>query len=117
MSSTPHRYRKPALRGSIALLLAGLLSITLAAQKRPALRVAPPDYFAGRLLLVPANALAQSYELPRRLARVADHDLLLPPFDLVEGRNDAASRERLGQWIKAVDYSKINGMIIAFRDS
>ncbi len=117
MSSTLHPYRKPALRVSIALLLGFLLSITLAAQKRPALRVAPPDYFAGRLVLVPANALAQSYELPRRLARVADHDLLLPPFDLVEGRNDAASRERLGQWIKTIDYTKINGMIIAIRDS
>jgi hypothetical protein len=117
VGSNPFRYRRQAIRGSAALLLGALLSMTLAAQKRPTLRVAPRDYFAGRLLLIPANALTRSYELPRQLARVADHDLLLPPFELVEGGKEAASQERLWQWIKAVDYSKINGMIVSVTDA
>jgi hypothetical protein len=94
------------------MLFAASLLLTMAAQKRPVLRVAPRDYFAGRLLIVPANTLSQSYELPRHLARVADHDLLLPPFELVESRDESGSRQRLWQWIKSVDYSKINGAII-----
>src|SRR5262245_5560441 len=52
---------------------------SLAQRQRPFLRPAARDYLAGEFVLIPRDERPSSLQQPRMLARVADHDLILPP--------------------------------------
>src|SRR5262247_4629329 len=54
-------------------------SVFASAQRRPILRRAARDYFAGKFVLITRDERPQSLQEPRMLARVADHDLITPP--------------------------------------
>ncbi len=77
------------------------------AQRRPVLRPAARDYFAGKFVLIPRDERPSSLQQPRMLARVADHDLITPPSRLL------GDPEQLIAWAKSVDYSEVAGVIIS----
>lgn len=77
------------------------------AQRRPALRPARRDYFAGKLVLIPRDARPKSWLQPRLIAEVADHDLLIPPLKLLE------DSRKLSEWAGNIDYDEIDGAIVS----
>ena len=93
--------------GSLALL-GLLLAAAASAQRRPLLLRPRRDYFAGRIVLVPADGRTHSFQLPRQLARIADHELILPPFGLFGG-----APEGIIAWARGVDYAEADGVILA----
>jgi hypothetical protein len=79
----------------------------LAQGRRPLLRPASRDYFAGKFVLIPRDERSLSLQQPRMLARVADHDLIVPPARAIAGA------EELIEWARSVDYSKADGVIVS----
>ncbi|MGH9766392.1 MAG: DUF4127 family protein [Blastocatellia bacterium] len=77
------------------------------AQRRPLLRAAARDYFAGKFVLIPLDERPPSLQQARMLARVADHDLILPPARAMAGANT------LIEWAKSFDYAEADGVIIS----
>jgi hypothetical protein len=76
------------------------------AQRRPILRPATRDYFAGKYVLITRDERPQSLQQPRMLARVADHDLITPP---ARAMTDAGA---LVEWAKSLDYAEADGVIV-----
>lgn len=91
----------------ILTLAASSITPSLAQRRRPLLRPAARDYFAGKLLLIPRDERPPSWRQPRMIARIADHELITPPARLM---GDA---EELVAWARGVDYSSVKGVIIA----
>src|SRR5262249_2403183 len=77
------------------------------AQRRPILRPAARDYFAGKFVLITRDERPQSLMQPRMLARVADHDLIAPPARVM------TSADALTEWAKGFDYAEADGVIIS----
>ncbi|HEV2666791.1 MAG TPA: hypothetical protein VG324_17865, partial [Blastocatellia bacterium] len=77
------------------------------AQRRPILRPASRDYFAGKFVLITRDEGPQSLQQPRMLARVADHDLITPPS---RAMTDAGA---LVEWAKSLDYAEADGVIVS----
>jgi hypothetical protein len=77
------------------------------AQRRPLLRGASRDRFAGRLLLIPRDGSPQSLQQPRLLAQLADHDLTTPPLRL------AGKARELIAWAAEFDYAEGDGAIVS----
>src|SRR5262245_56389144 len=77
------------------------------AQRRPVLRPAARDYFAGKFVLITRDERPQSLLQPRMLARIADHDLIAPPARVMTGP------DALIEWAKSVDYADADGVIIS----
>ncbi|MCI0666128.1 MAG: DUF4127 family protein, partial [Acidobacteria bacterium] len=65
------------------------------------------DYFAGKFLLIPSDARPSSYQIPRMIAEVADHELITPP---VSALNDM---RMLVDWADAIDYVELDGGIVS----
>src|SRR5262245_5758582 len=84
-------------------------SINASAQRRPILRPATRDYFAGKFVLITRDERPQSLQEPRMLARVADHDLTTPPSRVLAPGADANA---LIEWAKGVDYAEVDGVIV-----
>src|SRR5262249_56312851 len=78
------------------------------AQRRPILRTAAREYFAGKFVLITRDERPQSLLQPRMLARVADHDLIAPPARVMTGA------DALTEWAKSVDYAEADGALISF---
>src|SRR5262245_35341017 len=98
------------LRSLTALFLATLLTFPIPAalaQRRQPLRPVARDYYAGKFVLIPHDDRPQSLQQPRMLARVADHDLIVPPA------RATASAEALIEWAKGVDYGESDGVIVS----
>src|SRR5499426_4016665 len=84
-------------------------SVFASAQRRPILRPAARDYFAGKFVLITRDERPQSLQEPRMLARVADHDLTTPPSRVIAPGADANA---LIEWAKGVDYAEADGVIV-----
>ncbi len=91
----------------ILALFAPTITSSLAQRRRPILRSVAGDYFAGKFVLIPRDERPSSLQQPRMLARVADHDLIVPPARAM------ASADKLIEWAKTVDYAEADGAIIA----
>ncbi|MFN0086691.1 MAG: DUF4127 family protein [Blastocatellia bacterium] len=65
------------------------------------------DQFAGRFLLIPRDGRPQSYQQPKMLAEIADHDLLTPPFRSIGAPSEVAA------WIRSFDYAEVDGAIVS----
>src|SRR5215470_5477624 len=79
-SSFCHRAASRRLLAAFLILALPAFPLPSAfAQRRPLLRPAARDYFAGKFVLIPRDERPPSLLQPQMLARVADHDLLLPP--------------------------------------
>ena len=83
------------------------------AQRRPILRPAARDYFAGRFVLITNDERPQSLQQPRMLARVADHDLITPPARLFTPGATTEADGALIEWAKGVDYDGVSGVIVS----
>lgn len=92
---------------SILLLIVSSDSQSFAQRRRPLLLPVARDHFAGKFVLIPCDDRPSSWQQPRMLARVADHDLILPPSRLL---GDA---EALVEWAKSVDYAEVKGVIVS----
>lgn len=99
--------------GFALLFLLTLLSDEASAQRKPSLRLMRRDYFAGRFVLIPADGKTASYQLPRLIAQVADHELILPPRALLIRNSQAGEADDLTAWIKSADYADTDGVIIS----
>lgn len=107
---SPFRHPAASRRLLAAFLILALIasSTTLSfAQRRPILRPAARDYFAGKFVLISRDGRPPSLQQPRMLARVADHDLILPPERAMAGA------DTLIEWAKSVDYDEADGVIIS----
>ncbi|MFN7946744.1 MAG: DUF4127 family protein [Blastocatellia bacterium] len=76
------------------------------AQRRPVLRQARQDFLAGKFALISFDQSAAADQMPRLIARIADHDVVTPPRALLQ--NDA----QLTAWARSLDYGDIDGIII-----
>ncbi|MGH9851215.1 MAG: DUF4127 family protein [Blastocatellia bacterium] len=92
---------------SILLLIVSSTISSPAQRRRPQLLPAARDYFAGKFVLIPRDDRPSSLQQPRMVARVADHDLILPPG---RAMGDA---EELIEWAKTVDYNEVKGVIVS----
>ena len=93
--------------GLFALLFFLLAQFPVDAQRRPLLRNTSRDLFAGRFLAIPRDGRPFSYQQPKMLAEIADHDLLTPPF-----RALGVPAESLA-WAKSFDLSIPDGAIFS----
>jgi hypothetical protein len=104
-----HVAAPPRLFISLTILLL-IVSSTIpssAQRRRPQLLPVERDYFAGKFVLIPRDDRPSSLQQPRMVARVADHDLILPPG---RAMGDA---EELVEWAKNVDYAEVKGVIVS----
>jgi hypothetical protein len=92
---------------SILLLIVSSTTSSPAQRRRPQLLPAARDYFAGKFVLIPRDDRPLSLQQPRMVARVADHDLILPP-----GRT-MGDAEKLVEWVKSVDFAEVKGAIVS----
>jgi hypothetical protein len=100
----------PSFRALAAVLLAVNAAFPFPAalaQRRPLLRPAARDYFAGKFVLIPHDDRPLSLQQPKMLARVADHDLILPPARAMAGGG------ALIEWAKTLDYGDSDGAIVS----
>jgi hypothetical protein len=90
------------------VLLCGLLLDVPSAlsQRRPVLRNARRD-LAGSFVLLPANARLHSLTLPKQMAAIADHELVMPPPNVL---SDAA---QLRRWASEFDFAEADGAILS----
>jgi hypothetical protein len=77
------------------------------AQRRPVLRPAARDHFAGKFVLITRDERPQSLQQSRMLARVADHDLITPPARVL------TETGALIEWARSVDYADAAGVIVS----
>lgn len=101
-------------RFATAILIAVFLGEALMlAQSRPRLRPLQRNYFAGKFLMLPQDSRPVSLQTPRLLARVADHDLLLPPVNLLGDDSRGPDLAGLGEWLLGADFADLEGLIIS----
>ncbi len=100
--------------GCLLLCLPGLLSPpAVVAQQKSLLRPARRDYFAGKFVLIPLDTRPVSYQLPRLLAQIADHDIILPPRSLLRDSTQATDLNRVISWARSIDYADADGLIVS----
>lgn len=98
----------------LLLCLPGLLTPpATVAQQRPVIRPARRDYFAGKFVLIPLDTRPVSYQLPRLLAHIADHEVLLPPRPLLRNSIQATEPNRVIAWARSIDYADVDGLIVS----
>ena len=89
-----------------SLLLLSILPVESLAQRRPVLRQARRDFLAGKLMLISFDQSAAADQMPRLIARIADHEVLTPPRALL------ASDAQLTAWVSGLDYGDIDGVML-----
>ncbi|MFN7929436.1 MAG: DUF4127 family protein [Blastocatellia bacterium] len=124
MSGSTHRVfvrRLAALVGSrggraTCALLVWLVAFALPAlaqRQRPQLLQPQRSQYAGRILLLPFDGHPVSWKLPRMMARLADHELLYPPRELLGNGTRGVEVARVIAWAKKQDFEQLNGVIVA----
>lgn len=108
-SLAPSRRNIQTLPGYIALILAisSLLLMETDAQRRPVLRPIDKDFYAGKILLIPTDDRPTSFQQPRLIAEVADHELITPPIRLLK------EPENLAAWLETYNFDDVDGVIIS----
>ena len=102
------------LRLCCALLIAQIAGGSVGyGQSRPRLRPVRRDYFAGKFLLIPADSRPVSVQTPRLVARLADHDIMLPPLDLLGSSGQHGNPELLIEWVRRFDFDDIDGVVVS----
>ncbi|MBX3276618.1 MAG: DUF4127 family protein [Acidobacteria bacterium] len=102
------------LRFATAILIAVFFCEALMlAQSRPRLRPLQRNYFAGKFLMLPQDSRPVSLQTPRLLARVADHDLVLPSVDLLGDDARGPDLAGLAEWLLGADFADLDGLILS----
>ncbi|MGH6631110.1 MAG: hypothetical protein ACREB3_15390, partial [Burkholderiales bacterium] len=91
-----------------SFLLFALIFPTFAyAQRRPLLRNTTREHFAGRFVLIPHGASSHLLQHPQLLARVADHELITPPF------RSLGKPAEVVAWASEIDFADADGVILS----
>ncbi len=98
---------------AIVLLLVLLFAPSFAQKPRPKILQPQRQQFFGRLLLIPRDGRPVSWKLPRMIARIADHEILYPPREMLGDATQAIDAERVIAWAKQQDYDQLNGVIVS----
>lgn len=64
-------------------------------------------------MVLPHQAATLTYQLPRMIAQIADHELLLPSRSLLGARPQNVKVADLLAWLKSVDYAAADGVIVS----
>jgi hypothetical protein len=99
---------------SLCLLsLLFLLTSSLAQRPRPKLLKSQRSQYAGRILLIPYDSRPVAWKLPRMVARIADHEIIYPPREMLGDATHGIEADRVIEWAKEQDYDEINGVIVS----
>jgi hypothetical protein len=82
-------------------------------QQRPRLRPVRRDYLAGKFLVIPPDGRSVSAQVPRLIARLADHDLVLPPAELLGDVSNSGKPDQIAEWARRADYADVEGVVIS----
>ncbi len=97
-----------------ALLVSPLAGWTdVCAQSRPRLRPVRRDYLAGKFLVIPPDSRPVSIQMPRLIARLADHDIVLPPIALLGDVAHPGQPDRLVEWAGKAEYADVEGVVVS----
>jgi hypothetical protein len=110
---TPFQLHKFIRLAALLLVFALAPTPTSAQRKKPVLRPPSRDYFAGRILLLPLDSRPASWQLPRLVARVADHEIIAPTRSLLGGPDKPADVEGVVSWARSQNYSEVSGVIVS----
>ena len=119
ISDLLHRQKRILLTRSVFHLLPSavvfflLLVPTFAQRQRPKVLPTQQHQYAGRLLLIPRDSRPVSWKLPRLIARVADHEVISPPREMLGNATTALDAERIIAWAKKQNLSQLSGVIVA----
>lgn len=64
-------------------------------------------------MLIPRDGRPVSWKLPRMIARVADHEVISPPREMLGEATQAPDVERVIAWAKKQNLSQLNGVIVS----
>jgi hypothetical protein len=100
---------------AFAIMLFVLLSSvsSFAQKQRPKILPRAQQQFAGRLLLIPRDARPVSWKLPRLIARVAAYEIVVPPRELLGDGTQPLDPDRLVDWVKTQDITRLHGALVA----
>ena len=101
------------LHSAFLLLWLCLLAPSFAQRPRPKVLPTQQQQYAGRLLLIPRDGRPVSWKLPRMIARVADHEIISPPREMLGAATTALDAERVIEWAKKQDLSQLKGVIVS----
>ncbi len=90
-----------------------LLSPLVVAQDRPRVVPARQQQFAGKILLIPVDGRPASTNRLRMIARVADHELVLPPLGLLGEINQAPDTRAIFNWLLEYSCADVDGVILS----
>ncbi|MBI1765499.1 MAG: DUF4127 family protein [Acidobacteria bacterium] len=106
---------------AILWLVFGLLTPGINAQTkpkpRPQLKPVPmnkgPLGAAGYLTLVPLDDRPAVGQFAQMIGAIADHQVTMPPRELLGRFTQAGDTAKLAEWLKAQDYSKTDALIVS----
>lgn len=93
--------------------MASLAIAAVAQRKKPVLRMPNRDYYAGRLLLIPLDSRPAAWQLPRQVARIADHELIVPPRNTLGDAQKPPDVQGIVAWAKKQNYAQLRGAIVS----
>ncbi|HEX4949238.1 MAG TPA: DUF4127 family protein [Blastocatellia bacterium] len=85
----------------------------MAQRERPKIIPAQNFHYAGRILLLPRDARPSSWKLPRMIARVADHELIYPPREMLGDADSPVDMNRIVTWAKKQNLNSLQGVIVS----
>lgn len=107
------RHSLPRILCVLVMSLMAAGADSLAQQQRPRLRPVRRDYLAGKFLLIPPDGRSVSAQVPRLIARLADHDLVLPPAELLGDVSNSAKPDQIVEWARRADYADVEGVALS----
>lgn len=86
-------------------------------KRRPPLKPVPlnkgPLGAAGYLVLLPIDDRPAVGQFAQMIAAVADHQVTMPPRELLGRFTQPGDTAKLGAWLKAQDYSKVDALVVS----
>jgi hypothetical protein len=107
------------LWGLVLLVLCGAGSRAWAQKTKPRPKLKPvpmnkgPLGSAGYFVLLPLDDRPAVGQFAQMIAAVADHQVTLPPRELLGRFTQAGDSAKLADWLKAQDYSKVDALIVS----
>jgi hypothetical protein len=107
------RQSLPRILCALAIIVMAISAEIVAQQQRPRLRPVRRDYLAGKFLVIPPDGRSVSAQVPRLIARLADHDLVLPPADLLGDVSHSGKPDQIVEWARRADYADVEGVVLS----
>lgn len=103
----------------IVLLSTLLLAGPVAAQTKPRPKLKPvpmnkgPLGWAGYVVLLPIDDRPAVGQFAQMIAAVADHQVTMPPREMLGRFTQPGDTAKLGEWLKTQDYSKVDALVVS----